>query len=73
MQCDSYVILSRHCTLRYDAGCRDTHLYRLCSEGYLLSGCSVVTASNDGAQFLRDPFFKMTQSSLLLYTLRFSS
>jgi hypothetical protein len=31
----------------------------------VLSGCSVVTASNDGAQFLRDSSFKMTQSSLL--------
>ena len=73
MQCDSDDILNPHCTLPYDAGCRDTHLYPLRAVKVVLSGCSVVTASNDGAQFLRDPSFKMTQSSLLLYTLRFSS
>jgi hypothetical protein len=33
MQCDSFDILSPHCTVRYDARHQATHLYASCSEG----------------------------------------
>jgi len=33
MQCDSFDILSPHCTVRYDARLQATHLYASCSEG----------------------------------------
>jgi len=53
LQCDSYNILSPHCNLRYDAGCRATHLIAHAVK-VVLSRCSVITTSNDGALIFSD-------------------
>ena len=48
MHCDSVNYLSPHCTLRYDAGCRATHLYAHAVK-VVLSDAPLLPASNDGA------------------------